>query len=494
VIFIPHVLSLILLSPFFGMMAILLVPETAVNWIRRIAAWSTGLALALTLYLCVAYDPTLGGLQFTERIPWLTHPDIAFHIGVDGLNVALLLLHGLCAFTGTLIAYAVTVRVKEYYVYYLTLIGGVFGVFLAQDVFFFYLFYEMAVIPMYPLIVLWGSTDKEYASMKLTIYLTTGAVLALLGLLIIYSASGASGFGIRELHSLVKQQPLPLSIQRLTALLLIAGFGFIAPMWPFHSWSPIGHAAAPSAVSMLHAGVLMKLGSYAILRLAFPLVPEGVQFWMPWVALFCTMNIVYGGLVAMAQRDLKFIIGYSSSSHMGYVLLGLATLTPIGVSGAILLMFAHGLMTALAFALIGHLYDQAHTRMRDDFGGLGHTMPFIATVFVMTSMASAGVPGFANFWSEVLVLFGAWPIYPFQALAAVVGLLISAIYLFRVTRAIFFGELNARWIHLKDAVTTFERLPYVLLLSALLIIGCWPNLLLRLIRLGAEEWLKRSFS
>lgn len=484
-----YALLTILLSPLAGAMVILLLPDTAIHWIRRVAATATGLSLALTLFVCFTYNTPLGGMQFSHRIHWLTNPDISLHLGVDGLNIALALLHGLCAFTGTLVSFSIKERVKEYFLFYLALIGGVFGVFLSQDVFFFYVFYEMAVIPMYPLIVFWGSTEKEYASMKLTLYLTTGAVLALLGLLIVYTVTGSPSFDLKDLHEIVKANPLPFHLQQIVGLLLIIGFGVIAPMWPFHSWSPIGHAAAPSAVSMLHAGVLMKLGSYAILRIAFVLVPEGVKFWMPWVATLCTMNIVYGGLVAMAQRDLKFIIGYSSSSHMGYVLLGIATLTPIGVSGAVLLMFAHGLMTALAFALIGHVYDQAHTRMRDDFGGLSTSMPFIGTAFVMMTMASAGVPGFANFWAEVLILFGAWNRYPFQAMAGVIGLLITAVYLFRTTRSMFFGEQNMKWKDLKDAISPSERAPFLILLTALILVGCWPNLLLNMIQRGVGEWL-----
>jgi len=218
---------------------------------------------------------------------------------------------------------------------------------------------------------------------------------------------------------------LPASLQQAVFPLLAVGFGVIAPMWPLHSWSPVGHAAAPSAVSMLHAGVLMKLGSYAILRLAMGLLPEGAQVWMPWIAAICVMNIIYGGFVAMSQRDLKLLIGYSSSSHMGYVLLGIACLTPLALNGAVLLMFAHGLMTALAFALVGHVYDETHTRYLPDLGGLAHQVPFIAACGVIAAMASSGLPGFANFVAELLVFVGGWDRYPLQVVCGVFGAVIT---------------------------------------------------------------------
>ncbi|MBI3318972.1 MAG: NADH-quinone oxidoreductase subunit M, partial [Candidatus Omnitrophica bacterium] len=273
------------------------------------------------------------------------------------------------------------------------------------------------VIPMYPLIGMWGSDvkekgvvrfTKEYAAMKLTIYLTAGAVIALIGLLWLYTGTGLKTFDIVALEQHLRTAPLASHLQREIFPLLAIGFGVIAPMWPFHSWSPIGHAAAPSAVSMLHAGVLMKLGSYAIIRLAINLLPDGAATWLPWIASLCIMNILYGGFVAMAQKDLKLIIGYSSSSHMGYVLLGLAVLTPLGLDGAVFLMFAHGIMTALAFALVGHVYDETHTRYLPELGGLAAQLPFVASCGVIAAMASSGLPGFANFVAELLVIVGSW--------------------------------------------------------------------------------------
>jgi NADH-quinone oxidoreductase subunit M len=390
--------------------------------------------------------------------------------------------------------------VKEYYIFYLLLITGVFGVFLSLDLFFFYFFYEMAVIPMYPLIGIWGSDvkeagevrfTKEYATMKLTIYLTLGAVVALIGLLWLYVASGANSFDIPALQRHFDAAPLDPSLQRWIFPLLAVGFGVIAPIWPLHSWSPIGHAAAPSAVSMLHAGVLMKLGSYAIIRVAMGLLPAGAQAWLPWLAALCVMNIIYGGFVAMAQKDLKLIIGYSSSSHMGYVLLGIACLTPLALNGAVLLMFAHGLMTALAFALVGHVYDETHTRYLPDLGGLAHQAPFIATCGVIAAMASSGLPGFANFVAELLIFIGGWERYPVPVICGVFGVVITAVYMLRLVRGAFFGPPKPAFAHAQDARSAFARLPYVVLVAVLLVVGCWPQPLIRLIDASARPLIER---
>jgi len=497
----PSALPLvILLAPAAGALILCLIREDRYALIRRIAVAATTLPLLGALYAIGTYDTAAGGYQHSLFVPWIGSLGIGFHLGVDGISAVLVLLHALCAFTGVLISYAIKQRVKEYYIFYLTLITGVFGVFLSLDLFFFYFFYEMAVIPMYPLIGVWGSDvkeqgvvrfSKEYAAMKLTIYLTLGAVVALIGLLWLYVRSGADTFDLVSLQAHLAQRPLAPWLQQAIFPLLAVGFGVIAPMWPLHSWSPIGHAAAPSAVSMLHAGVLMKLGSYAILRLAMGLLPAGAELWMPCLAAICVMNIVYGGFVAMAQRDLKLIIGYSSSSHMGYVLLGIACLTPLALNGAVLLMFAHGLMTALAFALVGHIYDETHTRHLPDLGGLAHQVPFIAVCGVIAAMASSGLPGFANFVAELLVFIGGWDRYPVQVICGVFGVVITAVYMLRLVRGTFFGPSKPVFAHVRDATTPFARLPYVVLIAALLFVGCWPKRILEIIDTSSRPLVER---
>ena len=493
-------LSAIVFAPACGALVIFLLPDALHAWIRRVSVVATSVSLLCTLQAWRTYNVSVGGYQHEMLIPWIRSLGIGFHLGVDGMSVILVMLHAFCAFTGVLISYAIKQRVKEYYLFYLILITGVFGVFTSLDLFFFYFFYEMAVIPMYPLIAIWGSDvkeagavrfTKEYAAMKLTIYLTLGAMVALTGLLWLYVSAGAKTFDLVVLQQSFSSEPLPSSLQRWIFPLLTLGFGVIAPLWPFHSWSPIGHAAAPSAVSMLHAGVLMKLGSYAILRIAVGLLPEGAQIWLPWMAALCVMNIIYGGFVAMAQKDLKLIIGYSSSSHMGYVLLGIACLTPLALNGAVFLMFAHGLMTALAFALVGHVYDETHTRYLPELGGLAHQLPFIATCGAFAAMASSGLPGFSNFVSELLVFAGAWDVYPMQAVCAVFGVVITAVYMLRFVRGTFFGESKPAFAHVHDARSPLARLPYVVLILVLLWTGCWPQPILRTIDASARPWIER---
>ncbi|MBI4314166.1 MAG: NADH-quinone oxidoreductase subunit M [Candidatus Omnitrophica bacterium] len=482
----------VMLSPFIGAIAMLLTPSTQKDWIRRIAVGAASVSLAVAVWMFLNYDRSAGGYQFITEVPWIPALGVSFQAGVDGISVILTLLHAVCAFAGVLVSYSIKERVKEYFIFYLLLIAGVFGVFTSLDVFFFYFFYEMAVIPMFPLIGIWGSKDiKDYATMKLTLYLTAGAVLALIGLLALYFLTDLHTFNLIKLEEVLSHKPLPAEVQYWLFPFLLIGFGVIAPMWPFHSWSPIGHAAAPAPVSMLHAGVLMKLGSYAILRLGFGLLPQGAYAWMPLVAALCMMNILYGGLVALAQKDSKFMVGYSSSSHMGYVLLGIASMTPAAMNGAVLLMFAHGVMTALAFALIGHIYDQTHSRTLSDWGGLAQKIPFVSACFVIAAMASSGVPGFGNFVAEFLVMIGAWEPYPWHAVGAILGVVITATYMLGAIRTGFFGPLNPKWENLRDARTPFERLPYLFLIIVLLALGCWPGPFIDTIQTGTQTLLNR---
>ncbi len=465
--------------------------------IRRVAALATGTSLFAALAMWIGYDTGGEKYQFLFEIPWVPSLGLAFRLGADGISVAMTILTAVVLFTGMFVSRSIEDRVKEHYILLLLLGTGVFGVFLSLDLFFFYFFYEMAVIPMYLLIGVWGSRaaqySKEYATMKLTLYLTAGAVLALVGLLAVYFAGGGT-FDLRVLE----QTSLSVAFQRAWFPVIFLGFACIIPMWPLHSWSPIGHAAAPSAVSMLHAGVLMKLGAYGVLRLGYGILPAGAEHWMGWVALLCCMNILYGGFVAMAQRDMKFIIGFSSSSHMGYVLLGLATLGVTGITGAVFLMFAHGIMTALAFALIGFFYEQTHTRVVDDLGGMLKQMPFIGVCFVIMAMASAGLPGFANFASELLIIVGSWEsgfslagtgitVRYLPTIAAIWGIVISATYLLRAVRTAFFGPENPRWASLKDAVTPVQKLPYLILAALLVFTGCFPGTLVETIESGVRK-------
>lgn len=478
------ILSAIILAPLIAVVILLFVQERMIALIRTIAVVSTSISLGLSFYLLFAYDKAKGGYQYIEKIEWVKSLGISYHLGVDGISVAMLVLTSIVIFTGVFVSWVgIKHRIKEHYIFLLLLVAGVFGVFASLDMLFFFLFYELAVIPMYPLIGIWGSANREYATMKLTLYLSLGALFALLGLLSIYFTSGAQT-GVYTFDMLaISQLSFDSGYQIKVFLPLLIGFGVLVPLAPFHSWSPIGHAAAPSAVSMLHAGVLMKLGAYGIIR-AMWLVPEGAQFWMPWVAGFALINIFYGGMVAMGRKDMKFMIGYSSSSHMGYVLLGIATVNYIGVNGAVLLMFAHGIMTALAFSLIGFVYDQAHTRMMYDFSGLAKKLPFVAVAFAIMAFASSGLPGLANFVAELMVFIGAFRDYPIHAIVAVFGIIVTATYMLRCIRDVFFREPQDKWDHLKDATTFVEKLPFVILIIVLLVVGFYPSILVDIINTG----------
>ncbi len=482
--------SWILLSPVIGACLLFFIPKKNEALLKIISVATVSITLAYATYVFVAYDAHIGGYQFVDKYLWVSSLGISYHVGVDGINALLLFMTAILSFAGVIVSCNVKDRLKEYLIFYLFLVFGCLGVLSTLDMFFLYFFYETAVIPVFPLIGIWGSGNKDYATMKLTLYLTLGAVLALVALMSLYFVTGLNTFDIPAIEAFVSQNPLPLAFQQWAFPLIMVGFGIILTLWPFHTWSPMGYAAAPTSVSMLHAGVLKKLGAYAIIRLGISLMPAGAAQWMPWVAAIAIINIVYCGLVAYTQKDLKFILGYSSCSHMGYILLGLACLTPIALNGTVFFMFAHGLMAALGFALVGFVYEQTHTRTLDDWGGLGKRVPFIGTLFVMMAMASSGLPGFANFVGEIMILLGAWETHRVAAIAAIIGLLITAGYMLKTVRACFQGPINPKITHLHDARWS-QRLPYLLLITLLIIGGCLPLLLLPKIAAGTAPILER---
>ncbi len=521
-------LTIAVLLPLVGAFLLFLFPANKPQTIRAFAIAVTGVSLALILTLFVNFNRADAGYQFVKSWEWfsLGGAPVSLKLGVDGISIVLLLLVGIVSFCGVLVSHEIHERQKEYYILFLALTTGISGTFTSVDLFFFYFFYEMAVIPMYLLIGIWGSLPagkhgrtKEYATMKLTLYLTAGAVLALVALLAMYAH-----YGTFDMIALRDKAKLSAPTQVALFPLILFGFGFLASLFPFHTWSPIGYAAAPTAASMMHAGVLKKLGAYGIIRIGLELLPQGASTnisvgaealkhydktiggvpvlgwlfkgsvnclggcnftWGEVLAVLCIFNILYAGWAAMRQKDWKFIVGYSSVSHMGYVMLGIATLNTIGVSGAVFLMFAHGLMAALTFSLIGFFYHQAHTRMVPDLSGLAKKMPFIAVLMVMAAMASSGLPGFANFASEVMVFFGAWStksfVFQVATVCAVWGIVVTAVYLLRAVRSTFFGPMDAKWEKLHDAPFA-QRMPYVILLCALLIFGFVPRLATDLIR------------
>jgi NADH-quinone oxidoreductase subunit M len=378
-------------------------------------------------------------------------------------------------------------RAKEFFALYLALIGGVYGVFLSFDVFLLFVFYELAIIPKYFLIAIWGSTRKEYGAMKLALYSFVGSAMVLIGIIAAYVVAGAKTTSLFELARF----PFPEPFQYWAFPLVFVGFAILAGLWPFHTWAPTGHVAAPTAASMLLAGVVMKLGAYGAFRVAMTLFPLGVKAWQMPVAALAVTGIVYGAMVALTQKDFKFVIGYSSVSHMGFVLLGLMTLNDIGFSGAVLQMFSHGVIAGLLFAVVGRMvYDRTHTRELGVLEGmrLSRALPFAAVTFVIASVASMGLPGFSGFVAELQVLIGAWHTFPTIAVLAGLGILVGVAYTMRVLQKAFFGEATDgasvsphHPSHDLDPISIPERIGAVILIGATLAIGLYPRLLLDLI-------------
>jgi NADH-quinone oxidoreductase subunit M len=491
------VLSLVTVTPFVAACLIVAFGRTRPMAVRLIATAAASVTLVLSVYVYGAYDTAAGGVQFQERYPLVRALGIAVELGADGMSALMILLTAIIIFAGVFASWTVRVRDQEFYALLLTLVTGVFGVFVSLDLFVFFLFYEIAVLPMYLLIGIWGSTGevrpqgifawafretgvgtKEYAAMKLTLYLLFGSAFILVGLFVLYFGAGVGSFSLVALSE-VTFSP---ATQRWVFLLLYVGFGILAGIWPLHTWSPDGHASAPTAVSMLHAGVLMKLGAYGVVRVAMTLLPEGTQAWAPLVGTVAVVNVVYGALSAMAQTDLKYVVAYSSVSHMGLVMLGAATLTEAGVNGSVYQMFAHGIMTGLFFALVGLIYEKSHTREIGRMGGFGRRMPGIAACFTLGGLSSLGLPGLAGFVAEILTFLGAWQsaarwwLFP-----AVLGTLLTAIYVLRVAKQIFWGPLapgpHGEWATLPDAEGP-EWVSLVFLAAILILFGLLPGLAL----------------
>jgi NADH-quinone oxidoreductase subunit M len=423
--------------------------------VRVLATTTTGISLALALWIYAAYDRELAGFQFYEKRALVPALGISYELGVDGMSLLLVLLTGIIIFAGSFASWTIGDRSQEFYALLLILVTGVFGVFVSLDLFVFFLFYEIAVLPMYLLIGIWGSSGeirpqglfgwalgrtgvgtKEYAAMKLTLYLLFGSAFILVGILALYVADGSTSFSFLDLE-LADFAP---RLQSWVFLAFYVGFGILAGIWPLHTWSPDGHASAPTAVSMLHAGVLMKLGAYGVVRLGMGLLTDGTHDWVWLVGTIACVNIVYGALSAMAQTDLKYVIAYSSVSHMGVVMLGAATLTENGFNGSVFQMFAHGIMTGLFFALVGLVYEKAHSREISRMGGFGAMMPGIATAFTIGGLSSLGLPATAGFPAEFLTLIGAWQsAWPWWLFPGALGAFLTSIYVLRVAKQIFWG-------------------------------------------------------
>ena len=475
--------------PLLAALALVVVPRNYRVIIRAIAVLATLISAVLAVKMFAQFVPGANGFQFEQQIPWVESLGISYHVGVDGLNVGLILMGAIVAFAAALCSWEIQTREKEFYILLLVMTGGILGAFASLDLFFFYFLHELALVPTFIMIGVWGRGEKKnYATFQITLYLSIGALIALIGLIALYLQSGANTFDIPKIIEHAKTNPLAVNAQNFIFPLLLFGFGILVSLWPFHSWAPLGYGVAPSPTAMLHAGVLKKFGLYGLIRIALPLLPQAAQSWAHVIAWLCVGNILYVGWVAMRQKDLNLLIGNSSVAHMGFIFLGIASLNLIGVTGAVLIMVAHGFLAALTFALSGYIYKQTGTLQISELGGLCRKLPFIGTALLMAAMAGCGLPGFANFWGEATVFFGAWKMFPAITVIALWGaLVIGGIYMTRAIRNILHGPLPEKWDLLSDASNVWRKLPYALLLVSLLVFGFVPKLLTEKINPDAQK-------
>ena len=472
-----YVLMALFLVPLGTAGLLMLVPSRERSAIIGLTGLSSLAMLVMSVYVFLAYsfdegELFQGVLAFTwmENVGLLGDKGIQLKVGIDGITASLVLLTGIVIVPGTWVSWKVQDRMKDFFILLYILVAGVFGVFVLIDLFFWFLAYEVALLPMYQLIVVWGSTRKEYGGMKLMMMLMAGSIFIFTAIFALYDEVGLGTFDMEVLLAAEKSE----DFQRIFFPLVVIGCGVLGALWPFHSWSPDGHASAPTAVSMLHAGVLMKVGAFGVLRLGFQMMPEGGDFWGPALVVLGITAALYGAISALKQTDLKLLMGFSSVSHMGYVFVGLGVFNSIGVTGAVLQMTAHGLMTALFFLLIGGMYDQSHNRDLPNFSGMAKQMPIWTIFFIFAALASLGLPGLSGFIAEVHIFIGAFRAYPIVGGLAVLTAAITATYLLRGLAQAFFGEMNPRWNHLKE-ITLMERAGATVLAGAILLLGLWPS-------------------
>ena len=426
------------------------------------------------MYLTERAAGNLATMLFTADTVWYAPFNIHYSVGIDGISVAMLLLSSIIVFTGVFASWKIDPLPKEFFLWYSLLSIGVYGFFISVDLFTMFMYYEIALIPMYLLIGVWGSGKKEYGAMKLTLMLMGGSALLLVGILGIYYQSGATSMNILE----ICKTNIPIQAQYYLFPLTFMGFGVLGAMFPFHTWSPDGHASAPTAVSMLHAGVLMKLGGYGCFRVAIYLMPQAAHE-LSWIFLILTgISVVYGAFSAIVQTDLKYINAYSSVSHCGLVLFAILMLNQTAMTGAVMQMLSHGLMTALFFALIGMIYGRTHTRLITEMGGLMKIIPFFGVSYVIAGLASLGLPSLSGFVAEMTIFVGSFQetdtFHRVLTIVACTSIVITAVYILRVVGKILYGAVQDKHHEHLDPATWYERLSVVTLIVAIFAVGSAP--------------------
>ncbi len=489
------ILSLVTFVPLAGALAVLLLPAGNARTIKQVAVGTAALNLVFGILVWTGYDRAAGGLQFQEFARWIPSMGVHYHMGVDGLSVPLIFLTTLLTPLALLYsAYTIQTRVKEFFLLFLILETGMIGVFAALDFVLFYVFWELGLVPMYFLIGIWGGSRREYAAIKFFLYTLAGSVAMLLGILFVYTNTGT--FSIPEAAATfeaIRPFASNMTVVSLAFWGIFLAFAIKLPLWPFHTWLPDAHTEAPTAGSVILAGVLLKLGGYGFLRILLPVFPSAFKYWAPLIAALAVISIVYGALVCIAQWDLKRLIAYSSVSHMGYVMLGIAAgayglgaasgqdSVAIALNGAVLQMFNHGIITGALFLLVGVIYERAHTRDLREFGGLGAIVPYFYGFMLVAGFASLGLPGLAGFWSELFVFRGALAIMPIYAVVGVLGIVFTAVYiLWKIMQNLFLGQPNERWLNLPD-LTSWEIVSLAPLLAFMFFFGVYPTPIVELI-------------
>jgi len=487
-----YYLSIILFTPLVGALALLLVSkenQNAIRWIANIVAF-IGFAISVPLWFW--YNPADGGFQFQERLPWIPSVGADYFLGVDGFSVLLILLTTMMGFIAVLSSWtAITERVKEYYIFLLILQTGMLGAFMALDFLLFFLFWEVMLVPMYFLIGIWGSDRRLYSAIKFFLYTLVGSVVMLLGILALYfynhSVTGVYTFDVTVFHKLA----VPFDLQWWVFLAFFLGFAIKVPMFPFHTWLPDAHTDAPTAGSVVLAAVLLKMGTYGFLRFSLPILPDATRHFVPMVATLCIIGIVYGALVALAQKDWKRLVAYSSVSHMAMVMLGMFALNPVGITGSIVQQLNHGISTGALFLIVGIVYERRHTREISEYGGLSKVMPVYAAVFLIMTMSSIGLPALNGFIGEFLILQGAFVYSKVWALFAGSGVVLGAAYMLYLYQRTMFGKVenpkNERLLDLSHR----EFATFAPLLVLAVWIGLYPTPFLRRLETSVQHIMMR---
>ncbi len=483
-------LTIFILAPLLGALVISFLPKGKPYLIRFVAFLSGLVMLAISIMVYAGYDPAGARWQFQVQYDWIPTLRIGYHLGVDGISLPMVLLTGILSLAAILASFGIKERVKEYFVLLLLVESGVAGSFVSLDLFFFILFYELASLPIYFLIGIWGSegqhasrswvTTRDFSALKLILYLQLGGALIFIGFFALYLFSVQAGlshhtFDLVELSE-ANFAHIP-GFARIVFPLLFIAFGIEAGLFPFHTWLPDGHSAAPTAVSMLLAGVLLKMGGYGIMRFACGLLPDGAHTWLQFFGIIAVINILYGAWCALKQTDIKYIIAYSSVSHMGIVFLGIASQNILGWTGALFQMFSHGIITALLFALAGLIYEKTHSRNVLQHGGLAPKAPFLAATFIVGGLASLGLPSMSGFVAEFLTFMGAYGFLKVLMIIATLGLVLTALYILLTVKKVFFGPLNEKYANQEFSHPWWEQVHVVGLVIVMIVFGIMPSLI-----------------